>query len=479
MSTFDLNKPYCFYFNEIAKIPHGSYNEKAISDYIVEFAKKRNLNYVQDSMNNVVIYKKASKGYENAKPLLLQAHMDMVCEANKSANFDFRKDSLKLKVEGEWLTAEGTTLGADDGTGVAYMLAILDDDSLEHPDLECCFTVQEEVGLFGALGLDTSLFKARRMVCLDGGGEISTGISSAGGCIVESDIDISFMDNNKPAYKMLVTGLSGGHSGGEIHKEKGNANRIAVRIMKEMSMAGVDMNLVSVNGGLKDNAIPRECEIIFTSNSDKELIDEKLALSVKNIRTELEFSDAGIVCTVEKADTVDKCMDDKTTKTVIDYLFLIPNGFRHKSMAIEGLTLTSLNTGIIKTEGDKVVVTSSIRSAIDSGIQHLIDTIYTLASLFDIKCSTSARYPGWNYKAESEMREKLNKIIIKNRGRELECMAFHGGCECGVFAAISEEMDILTYGPVSENVHTPDERLNLDSFDRSYKILCDLIGECK
>ncbi len=479
MATFDLSKPHCYYFNELCKIPHGSYNEAGIADYLVSFAKERNLECVRDGMNNVVIYKKATAGYESAKPLLLQAHVDMVCEANKSANFDFEKDSLKLVVNGDWLEAEGTTLGADDGHGVAYMLAILADDSLPHPDLECCFTVQEEVGLFGALGLDPSLFKARRMVSLDGGGEVSTAISSAGGCIVESDIPVKMVSNSAPTYKLFVTGLAGGHSGGEIHKEKGNANKIALRVMKEMSLAGVSFNLVSVEGGLKDNAIPRECEVVFTSTTAKETMDAALAATLKEISTELEFSDAGFKCTVESCDIVSMCMDDETTCKVVNYLFLIPNGFRHRSMAIEGLTLTSLNFGILRTYEDKVVVTSSLRSALESGVDHLIDLITTLGSLFGITCTVSARYPGWNYKAESDMRGKLDAVLVKNNGVNLVCHAGHGGCECGVFANMDESFDIITYGPITQFIHTPDERMDLNSFDRSYKILTDLVAECK
>lgn len=479
MTVFDVTKPHCYYFNELCKIPHGSYNEKGVSEWLVSFAKEHNLEYVQDKKLNVVIYKKASAGYESAKPLLLQAHVDMVPEKNKSSNHNFETDPLKLVVEGDWLTAEGTTLGADDGTGVAYMLAILADDELPHPDLECCFTVEEEVGLFGALALDPSLFKARRMVSLDGGGEVSTGISSAGGCKVDQTIPVDYVSNDLPTYRLFISGLTGGHSGGEIHKEKGNSNVLANRVLKEMTLAGVDIKLVSLEGGLKDNAIPRECEVIFASSTDTETMNAAMAKSVKNIKTELEFSDAGFTCTIEAIETAEKCMSDVASKRVLDYIFLLPNGFRHRSMAIEGLTLTSLNLGILRTTEAGVVVTSSLRSALESGIDNLVNIIQTLASLFGVTTEISARYPGWNYKAKSEMREKLNKVMLAVNGKPLVEMATHGGCECGVFAAMDEEFDITTYGPITEDIHTPDERLNLPSFDRAYKILTDLVKECK
>ena len=479
MIEFDLSKPYCRYFKELTEIPHGSYNEKGVADWLEAFAKERGLTYVRDKMNNVVIYKNATAGYENAAPLLLQAHVDMVCEKNKSSNHDFEKDPLQLYVDGEWLSAKDTTLGADDGTGVAYMMAILAADDLEHPALECAFTVMEEVGLFGALGLDTSLFKARRMVSLDGGGEVSTAISSAGGTEAIQTIDISFEDNSDDTYRLFVTGLSGGHSGGEIHKEKGNSIKLAFRIIKEMQLKGLDVRLVSFDGGLKSNAIPRECEIIFTSKSSNDDILAAASKTIRDISIELEFSDPGFACTVTKDYTSPKHFDMESSNKVIDYIFLLPDGFKHRSMAIEGLTLTSLNLGILRLNDKTVEITSSIRSAIESGIDHLLDEITVLSSLFGFKLVSEARYPGWNYKANSDMRQKLNKVLMERNGKPLVEMAAHGGCECGVFAAISDEMDILTYGPIATDVHTPGERLNLPSFDRGYQILTDLIKECK
>lgn len=474
--NFDLKKPYCFYFNEIAKIPHGSYDEKKLSDYLVKFGKDRGLKTIQDENLNVIIYKDASEDYKTSKPLLLQAHMDMVCEKNKDSKHDFKTDPLDLYVEDNWLKAKGTTLGADDGTGVAYMLAILDDNSLKHPPLECCFTVKEEVGLIGALHLDPSLFKARRMISLDGGGEVSTGISSAGGCVVTQTFNLKWLNNKKPSYRLFITGLSGGHSGGEIHKEKGNANKIAFRILKELN---IPLNLISAQGGLKDNAIPRECEIVFASDIPFEEIKNKVTKSSNNILKELEFSDNGFKCLLEKTTDREKAMDTKLSQEIIDYIFLLPDGFKHRSMAIEGLTLTSLNLGILETENEKLTIISSLRSALDCSIDHLIDEIKTLASLFNVHIKTSARYPGWNYKADSDMRKKLNKVIETIYHKPLVEMATHGGCECGVFAAMSKDMDILTYGPITEDIHSPKERLDLASFDRAYIVLTSLIKECK
>ena len=479
MTTFDLNKPYCKYFNEICQIPHGSFDEGRISNYLVKFGEDRGLKTIRDDELNVIIYKDASKGYENSAPLLLQAHMDMVCEKNKDSNHDFSKDPLDLYVDGDWLKAKGTTLGADDGMGVAYILAILDDDTLPHPALECCFTTKEEVGLLGALKLDTSLFKARRMVSLDGGGEVSTGISSAGGCVVTQSIPLEYKNNSDPTYRLFLSGLLGGHSGGEIHKEKGNSNKLAFRIIKEMLLKNLDFKFISADGGLKDNAIPRECEITFASSSSFEELNDSMLKSLENFKKELEFSDKGVSATLSKVETSNVTLDSVDSSRIVDYIFLLPNGFKHRSMAIEGLTLTSLNLGIVKTEGNHLVLTSSLRSALECGIDHMIDEIRTLANLFGYKVSTSARYPGWNYKANSDMRKKLNKVMVSIYNKPLVEVATHGGCECGVFAAISDDMDILTYGAICEDIHTPLERLDLNSFDRGYKVLTSLLEECK
>lgn len=480
MFEFDLNKPYCYWFNEIAKIPHGSYNEKALSDFLVEFAKKRNLKYVQDEHYNVVMYKDASVGYENAEPLLLQAHMDMVCEKNKSSNHNFETDPLQLEViDEEWLSAKGTTLGADDGTGVVYMLSILDDDSLDHPALECCFTVSEEVGLVGAQNLDLSLIKARRMVSLDGGGEHVTSTSSSGGAEVHAILKTEYVDNNDPTYSLNITGLLGGHSGGEIHNEKGNSIKTAFRVLKQLARAGVKLNVVSVEGGLKRNAIPRECEVVFTTTADKDTVNSLVAKAYKEIKTELEFSDPGVKIEVCETETASKKLDDKTSDNLVNYIFLIPNGFRHKSLALNGLTVASLNLGVINTYEDKIVMRTLIRSNIASFTDHMLDTMYTLAEMFNVEVVLENRYSGWNYKADSKLRGLLNDVLIKCGNEPLVAQASHGGLECGIFAGISEDMDIVTYGPIQKDIHTPDERLNLPSFDRAYKVLTELVKECK
>ncbi len=472
---FDLKKRHHYYFNEISKIPHGSYNEKALSDYLVDFAKKHSFKWVQDEMGNVVIYKDGKGAQKEAAPIIIQAHIDMVAEKNKDSNHDFEKDPLDLYVEDGFLKARGTTLGADDGTGVCYMLAILEDEQLVHPPLECCFTVQEEVGLLGAQVLKAEYFNAKRMISLDGGGEVTTGISAAGGIIFEARKELKKEAVSGPVYNLAIRGLLGGHSGGEIDKERGNANVLAVRMLVETGDEHI--RLVSIDGGLKDNAIPRECDVTFcTSLSEEELV-AKLKASAEAISTELEFSDAGFNFVLSEGES-SYVLSEADSKELLDFMYLMPNGMMHKSMAIPGLTITSLNFAVTKTTDNAIVITSSIRSALESGIDNLVGILSRLADKCSLDYSTSARYPGWNYRKVSKMREVFAKVLKDSTGKELVEIAAHGGNECGVFSGLIPDIDIITLGPVTFDIHTPKERLDLASFDRSFAMLKKVLEEC-
>ncbi|MBQ6333521.1 MAG: beta-Ala-His dipeptidase [Erysipelotrichaceae bacterium] len=476
MTEFDLSRPQNYWFNEIAKIPHPSRHEKKLSDFIVEFAKERGLNYKQDEVFNVIVEKPASKGYENAAPLILQAHIDMVPAKVEGSTHDFENDPLQLYVDEEgWLHAKDTTLGGDDGHGVAYMLSILDDDELPHPALQCFFTTMEEIGLLGSMELKSEDVHADRMINLDGGGETSTGISAAGGCNVFIHKDIVWQDSDKETYSLDISGLSGGHSGGQIHLEKGNAIVIAARVIEEAIAKGMDFELVSFTGGEKDNAIPRLANIVFNSACDFEMIKTFFAESEKNIKTELEFSDPQVCVTVTKADKAGKAIAGG--RDIVDYAYLMPNGFQHRSMVIEGLTLTSLNLGVAITNDKEIYFDTLIRSAMDHATDDLKDRMHLLADKLGLRYELTGRYSGWNYEPKSEMREKLRKVV-RDFGNELQEFAGHGGNECGVFKALNPKLDIITFGPKGSGIHTPDEKLDLDSFERSYQMLKQLVAMC-
>lgn len=476
--VFDLSKRYCYFFNEIAKIPHGSHNEKAVSDFVVKFAKENNLAYKQDAVYNVIVEKPASIGYEDAAPVILQAHLDMVNEKNKTSDHDFDKDPLKLYVDEEgWLHADGTTLGADDGTGVSYMLAILEDKTLAHPALQCFFTTMEEVGFLGAVELKPEDVKADKMINLDGGGEYSTVVSSAGGANVFVRKTVAFVPNEDPTYRLEIRGLLGGHSGGLIHTERGNSNVIATRILKEAEFGGAEVSLVSFNGGLKDNAIPREADVVFTSSTDYETLNKLIETSIEGIKAELEFSDNGFIASLVKVETTHEKFAKEDSEACLNYAFLTPNGFQHKSMAIEGLTQASTNLGVVTTEGNVVLFDHLIRSCIDASTNDIMNKMLLLAKLFNMDTEANTNIKSWAFEAKSEMRELYRKVL-KDRGYDLEEKAVHGGLETGVFKKLNPKMDIITMGPIAEGAHTPDEKLNLSSFDSAYKMLCDFLSQC-
>lgn len=475
---FDLTKRWCHYFNECTKLPHGSGNEKPLSDFVVQFAKDHGLAYKQDEMWNVIVYKDASAGYESAAPLMIQAHMDMVCEKNKGSDHDFEHDPLDLYVEDGWLRARGTTLGADDCVGVAYMLAILEDDTLAHPPLECVFTVLEEVGLNGAMNLKAEDFKAHRLINLDGGGETSAMTTSAGGCRCEFRKDLVWEQTGDPAYTLSVRGLGGGHSGLDIHLEKGNANQLAARALKEASLHGADIRLVSFEGGLKDNAIPRESDIVFVSSTPADELRRLIAQTAADVKAELEFSDPNLRYELTAA-SASECATAACSADILNFMFLMPHNFQHRSMAIEGLTLTSLNLGVIRSDREQAILRVSLRSGLESGIDHLIRVLRTLADQTGFSMTTDSRYPAWSYVQNSAIRDLFAKVAKEQYGEEPVFSASHGGTECGIFCRLIPGIDIVSFGPLTENIHTPDEALDLASFDRTYRLLCGLVSACR
>ena len=474
---FDLNKRYCYYFNEISKIPHGSRNEKAISDYVCAFARAHNLPYKQDRVYNVMIDKPASAGYEESAPVILQAHMDMVCEKNSDVDHDFETDPLDLYVEDGWLTARGTTLGADDGTGVAYMLAILESDAIAHPPLECIFTVQEEIGLQGAAKLTKEDLHAHRYISLDGGGVCVTDTSCAGAVTAKILQKIKWVPCEATEYELSVKGLLGGHSGNLIHLERGNANIIAARILKEAMNAGANVTLTFMQGGSKENAIPRESCFRFISDTP-ELLNASVDKSIHDIRNELAFSDKGVTITLKETGTAKRSFPKEISDRLLNYIYLMQHGFLHRSMAVEGLTTSSLNLGVISMRDDTLIYEIMIRAAEDSARFDTTSKLRTLAELLHLEHDIPDGYPGWAYTAESELR-KIMKDVVERHDMEYREIATHGGLECGIIKGLDPEMDIITFGPITEAIHSPDERLDLQSFDDAFQILCEILQELK
>ena len=470
MAVLDENILIYRYFEDIAQIPHGSYNEEGIADYIESVAKQHNLRYERDEMNNVIVFKEASPGYENHEPVMLQAHTDMVNEKNKDSQHDFEHDPLKLYVEDGFLHAEGTTLGADDGCGVCYMLALLTDDSLVHPALECVFTVQEEVGLYGAAGLDTSVLKAKRLINLDNEEEGETCVSSSGGNDLLITKEIMGEDNESPVYVLEVKGLLGGHSGGCIDQGRGNANKIAGRILYQLLKNGMDIRLIDITGGLKNNAIPRECSVAFASQQSYEELAQIIGQCEEEIKKELEISDSHFYVELLQ-DKCDVCVCAKDSEAMISIMYLCPNGLLEISPVIEHLPTLSLNMGVIRTHDNSFTIDYSLRSPLKSARQQLCMQIEAIASLYGAFVQVSGDYPGWDYDPNSSLRNQLKAFYQQYTGTPLKEVATHGGLETGVFKQKIPDLDIVTYGPHMEDIHTPDEKLDLDSYLRTYQCL--------
>lgn len=474
MAVLDTSLLIHKYFEDISKIPHGSYHEEGIADYVESIAQEHGLRYERDELHNVIIFKDASKGYEDHEPLMLQGHMDMVNEKNNDSDHDFDNDPLDLYVEDGYLHARGTTLGADDGCGVCYMLAILTDDTLQHPALECVFTVQEEVGLGGAMGIDTSSLKSKRMIGLDSGHEGETCTTSSGGRDVLITKPILGEDNESPVYVLNIKGLLGGHSGSNIDKGRGNSNKIAGRILYTLLQNGIDVRLIEITGGLKDNAIPRECVVAFASENSFEEINDIVQSCFQKIRNELEISDPGLEISLYE-DECDVCVCSQDSEAMITMMYLGLNGCIEKSQAIQDLTIASLNMAVIRTHDDCFTIQYSIRSPLESIRDELANQIKAIALLMNATAEVTNDYPGWDYDPDSKLRQQLKEFYQNYSHKELKETATHGGLETGIFKGKMHDLDIITMGPDMKDIHTPDERLDIASYERTYQMLVEFI----
>jgi dipeptidase D len=464
------------YFQQISQYPHGSYHEAPLSNYIVRFAQEHNLRYKQYPIGNVIIYKNASEGYEQHPPVMLQAHMDMVCEKVPGSSHCFETDPLDLYVEDGKIRARGTSLGADDGVGVAYMLAILADDSIAHPPLECVFTVQEEVGCIGASVLDKQNISARRMVGLDDVSGCTTYISAGGTQTLEICHTSPKAETHWPCYSLKVFGLQGGHSGTEIHLERGNAIKLAARILFQMQKAG-GIQLAEMSCPGKVNVIPNHCDVIFASDMDAASISAITESTIKSIQQELKWSDPSVQACVECCQEHYQVFSLEDSRRMVDFLFMLPDGFRHQSLKVTGLTVASSNLGIIDTNEDTISAVFFVRGALDIHIDVIMDEILTMADYFDWQSHIGARAPGWDYQDYSPLRDALGEAYHAVTGKELGLLANHGGLECGFMSHMDENMDIVTIGPRIEKYHSSDEMLYRDSFDEIYKVLLKLLAE--
>lgn len=455
------------YFKAISAIPRGSQNESAIADYLVDFAIKKGFKFNRDKFHNVIIYK---PGSVFADPVILQAHTDMVCEKEADSLHDFASDGIEIMIENGFYIANKTTLGADDGVGVAYMLAILDDQTLVHPPLECVFTVQEEIGLIGANLLDTSCLKSTRMIGLDASMEHVTTVSSSGGCRGELSMAMPVKTSYPNQLTVKIQDLSGGHSGESIHLEKANAIELAAKVLAKLSNSG----LSAMRGGDKLNAIAIGCQFTIGTFLDQTTCEQLTQDCLLEIQ-EIYPHEKTMTITSQWQPQTTLAGDSQDLVKLSQMICLFPYGVSHRSLEIADLTLASANLGTIELKDDRITIGCSLRSPSLAMINELKQKIAIICQLTDFDVRYYAQYPGWQYVANSPLRTQLFETYQAIYGQKMAMEAVHGGLELGIFADKIKDLDIIAIGPIMYDIHTPRERLEIASFDRVYNLLIALL----
>ena len=467
------------FFEDLCAIPHPSYHEEKVADYLCAFAAERGLECYRDNLHNVLIKKPATPDRAGDAPILFQGHTDMVCVKTPDCDIDFMKDGLTLYIDGNLLRAKGTTLGADDGIAVATMLALLDGELSSHPALECLFTSAEEVGLDGAEGFDYSKISARKMINMDSEdlGIITAGC--AGGLrstLTKKCASVPFAGE---CLTVSLQGLFGGHSGVDICSGRANANKLMGRLFAKWQKAEGEAHLISLNGGSKDNAIPRlsVAEVmIFQEDAEKfaELVKEQEAI----LKNELHASDAGVTLELTcKGSGTAEVLDATSKVTALHALNNIPNGIQAYSKDIEGLVETSLNMGIMTMDGESLKMSFAIRSSIESAKHYLTDRVLLFVEMLGGNCEIKGDYPGWAYNPKSELRETFIRVYREMYEKEPVVEAIHAGLECGLFTKKIDGLDSISVGPNMHNVHTSEETLEVASVQRTWEFLCRVIAE--
>ena len=468
------------FFEDIAGIPHGSGNVEQISNYLVDFAKKRQLKYRQDDSLNVIIWKDGTKGYEDSDTVIIQGHMDMVAVKTADSNKDMEKEGLDLEVNGDYLSAKNTSLGGDDGIAVAYALAVLDSDDVAHPPIEAIFTVDEEIGLLGAASLDTSDIKGKLMLNLDSEDEGIFTVSCAGGGTATCNLPLHKEPINAQIIELRLYDFAGGHSGMEIIKGGANANCIMGRILLNV-FQNVGMRLVSINGGEKDNVIAKVSEAAIAVNKEAvEKAKEIIENTFNEVKDEYKTTDpdAKLQTNVIEEQFMD-VMSGATTLATIISLVNMPNGIQRMNNEIEGMVQTSLNLGILRTTETNVALSYSVRSSVESEKQFLIEKLRSLTEIFGGTLEMSGEYPGWEYKADSKIREVSVKAYEELYKEEPVVEGIHAGLECGLFADKIEGLDAISFGPTMKNVHTTDEMLSISSTERTWNLITKILEMLK
>lgn len=458
------------YFEKLCSIPHGSGNTKMISDYLVSFAEEHGLRYIQDELNNVVIFQDGTAGYEDHESVILQGHMDMVCEKDADCSIDFAVDGLDVTHDDTCVFARGTTLGGDDGIAVAYCLALLADQSIPHPPLEVVITVDEETGMFGAVGVDLSSLKGNKMINIDSEDEGVFTVSCAGGACAAIELPISRHAVYGPCVKLTVDGLVGGHSGVEIDKNRANANKVMGMFLDEVKKR-MPLCLTAIEGGTKDNAITRSCTAsLVAMGMDIEQINDIAQELQEKIRA--EYAEPNAIVTADNIDALGgNALSTQDTDKIIGLLCAAPNAVQAMCADMPELVQTSLNLGIVKLDGDCFKMTFSVRSSVNQEKEELMKKLEDLAKMYGASFSGSGDYPAWEYRKDSELRDTMVAEYEKMFGQKPEVVSIHAGLECGLFGEKIENLDAVSIGPQMHDIHTSRERLEIESTRRVWEFL--------
>ena len=463
------------YFEEICSIPHGSGNTKPISDYLVAFAKAHDLRYIQDELNNVILFGEGTCGMENHEPVIIQGHMDMVCEKDEDCPIDMDTQGLDVTHDGQFVFAKGTTLGGDDGIAVAYALALLADKTIAHPPLEVVITVDEETGMFGAAGIDLSMLKGRKLLNIDSEEEGIFTVSCAGGARGTIRLPVERRAVYGPCVRLTVEGLQGGHSGVEIHKNRANANKVMGLFLERVQKL-MPLCITKLQGGAKDNAIPRSCQVTLVAlGMYIERINDIAAQLQQEIREQYDEPEA-----IVRGDDVDalggNALTTECTAKVIGLLNAAPNGIQAWSRDIEGLVQTSLNLGVAEMDED-LRLTFAVRSSVNKEKRELLDRLAELAKFYDGTYSEMGEYPAWEYRQESTLRDTMVRVYTQMFGAEPQVVAIHAGLECGLLSEKLPGLDCVSIGPQMFDIHTSRERLDIASTERTWNFLLEVLKQ--
>ena len=467
------------YFSEISSIPHGSHHTKEISDYLVGFAEQQGLDWVQDDANNVIISKRASAGFENAEPIALQGHIDMVLAKEPDKDIDLLTQPVTIIRDGDWLSADGTTLGADNGIAVAMMLAVLESETVTHPYLECIFTSDEEVGLIGASAIDLSKLRSRRLLNLDSEEEGVFCAGCAGGAELVCKMPAKTKNRPGRVFRIKVRGLRGGHSGAEIHIGSANGNVLMGRMLRTLYKE-FPFNLIRIDGGDADNAVPTgaKAAVLFSLKESRGKIEDLAAAAAEEMKQEYAVTDPGMEWIFEWEDVnLVKSVSKKNTDSFLQYLMAVPNGVTHMSPVISGMPQTSLNLWIVRTEEEAFRLEFMVRSGVNSQTAYLADRLICITDGFGGKAKVRSSYPAWEYRNDSPFRDLAVKTYKSLTGKEPGVEVIHAGLECGILSGKLEGLDCISTGPDLENVHTVRERMKISSVESVWTFVLELLRE--